>query len=173
MKYWPHWGSHFPLLVEVMRQSSGDVLELGMGPFSTPLLHMLCFDAGRKLVSYENNKNYYDMHKHFHKPFHEVHYVKDWDKTDFVKPWSVAFIDHKPGKRRRQDVKNLAHCTQFMVVHDTQPEDDRFYGFSVRTFSKYKFRYDYTKIKPWTTVLSNFVNVKELFDEKIGKTTTR
>ena len=60
MKYWPHWASHYPLLIKVMQITSGDVLELGMGMASTPLLHWLCFDTGRNLISYENNKKYYD-----------------------------------------------------------------------------------------------------------------
>lgn len=166
MKYHPGWASHIPVLIKVMSLTSGPVLELGVGPNSTPLLHWLCFVAGRKLVSYESDKSWYDMHRHFKGPFHEVHYVEDWNKIDIDNhAWSLAFVDQKPAGRRREDVKRLANNSQFVVVHDTQPEDDKFYGMK-KPFSLYKFRYDYNKIKPWTSVLSNFVDVKNLMEDK-------
>ena len=162
MKYWPHWFSFYPILIKVMQMSSGPVLELGMGQGSTPLLHNLCLASGRELVSYENDKAYYDMHAHFHKPHHKLHFVEDWDKIDISQVWSVAFIDHNPAGRRRIEAKRLINNCQFVVLHDTQPEDNKFYRFIEDCFNKYKYRYDYTKIKPWTSVLSNFVNVQEV-----------
>lgn len=161
MKYWPHWASHYPLLIKVMQITSGDVLELGMGMASTPLLHWLCFDTGRNLISYENNKKYYDMHIRFHKDWHKIHFVEDWNKIDIIKPWSVALVDHSPARRRREDLKKLANCSQFVIIHDTQPEDNRFYRYE-RIWPMYKYRYDYTKDKPWTSVVSNFVNLQEV-----------
>jgi len=162
MKYWPHWSSHYPILIKVMQQTSGDVLELGIGMFSTPLLHWMCFDMGRNLVSYEHVRKYYDMHKHFHKSFHQVNFVEnnDWDAIDIDKPWSVAFVDHGH-RRRREETKRLVKNTQFVIIHDTQPEDDRLYGLA-NVYPRFKYRFNYTKEKPWTTVLSNFVNLSEV-----------
>lgn len=161
MKYWPHWGSFQPILIKIMQMTRGDVLELGMGNFSTPLLHNLCLDMGRNLVSYENDKKYYDMHVHFHKPHHKLHFVEDWDKIDLNQEWSVAFVDHSPAKRRRVEIRRLVNNAEYVLVHDTQPEDDKFYRQSAM-FELYKYRYDYTKIKPHTTVLSNFHDLTTL-----------
>ena len=160
MKYWPAWSSFYPILIKIMQITSGDVLELGMGFFSTPLLHWLCFDMGRNLVSYEHHKAYFKMQRHFHKPWHKIYFVEDWDKIDIDKPWSVALIDHNH-KRRREEAKKLANCAEYILIHDSQPEDDRFYGL-LSIYKHFKYRYDYKKDKPWTTVLSNFVNLKEV-----------
>jgi len=158
MKYWPHWCSHYPVLIKIMQITNGDVLELGMGMGSTPLLHWLCFDKGRNLVSYENNKEWFEMHKHFHKDWHEINFVEDWDKIEIEKQWSVALVDHSPARRRQLEIKRLAKYAKYVIVHDTQPEDNHFYKYHW-AFPKYKYQWTYKKAKPWTTVLSNFVNV--------------
>ena len=54
MKIKPAWSSYLPLLIKVLQCSEGPVLELGTGLVSTPVLHWLCFDMGRELVSYDD-----------------------------------------------------------------------------------------------------------------------
>jgi hypothetical protein len=44
-----------------MGKTDGDVLELGLGVFSTPYLHYQCILSKRKLVSYENCKPWMDF----------------------------------------------------------------------------------------------------------------
>ena len=162
MKYYPHWGSFQPILIEIMRKTSGDVLELGMGSFSTPLLHSLCLDMERNLVSYENDKVYCDMHKNFRKPHHTIHFVKDWNDVNISdRAWSVAFVDHKPAERRKEEVRKLANNTQYVLIHDSQPEEDRFYKYS-EIYPLFKYKFDYNKIIPQTTVLSNFEDLSWL-----------
>lgn len=164
MKYYPGWASHQPILIKVMEMTSGPVLELGIGPNSTPLLHWLCYVSGRKLVSYESDRGWFDQHKHFHRPHHELHFVEDWDNINIDGPWSLAFIDHKPASRRRKEVYRLVNNSQFVVVHDTQPEDNHFYRHE-RAFARFKYRFNYTKNKPHTSVLSNFVDVEKVLGE--------
>src|SRR4051812_41276334 len=69
--------THFPLLMWAVQNSKGTVAELGSGLFSTPLLHWMCFDSKRKLISYESYKHYYDFAKLFKTDSHEVSFVKD------------------------------------------------------------------------------------------------
>jgi hypothetical protein len=66
------WGSHIPFLIDVFNNSVGSVLELGIGVFSTPLLHSLCIDNKRMLVSYENNPEFFNMHATFVNEFHQI-----------------------------------------------------------------------------------------------------
>jgi hypothetical protein len=49
------------LLIRVLRVSEGDVVELGTGTTSTPLLHWLCKDMDRRLISYENDIDFYNL----------------------------------------------------------------------------------------------------------------
>ena len=49
------FGTHTRLLWAAAKASQGDVLEMGTGAFSTPMLHNLTGSAGRSLVSAETD----------------------------------------------------------------------------------------------------------------------
>ena len=49
------FGTHMRLLWAAAKASKGDVLEMGTGAFSTPMLHNLTASAGRRLVSAETD----------------------------------------------------------------------------------------------------------------------
>ena len=49
------YGTHTRLLWAAAKASQGDVLEMGTGNFSTPMLHNLTGSAGRSLVSAETD----------------------------------------------------------------------------------------------------------------------
>ena len=49
------FGTHTRLLWAAAKASQGDVLEMGTGAFSTPMLHNLTASAGRSLVSAETD----------------------------------------------------------------------------------------------------------------------
>jgi len=150
----PRWGSHLPVLIRMVELTDGPVLEMGMGAFSTPILHWMCFDRGRTLVSYDNDDGYFKTSRRLQCDFHHIYLVNDWNMTDIERPWGLAFIDHSPAERRIEDIKRLAHYAQYIVVHDTEPENDKHYGYS-EIFPLFKFRFDYTKALPHTAVLSN------------------
>ncbi len=114
-----HYSTHMPLLVKTLSLTSGDVLEMGVGLFSTPLLHWMCSPAGRRLVSYESDPSYYEVFKQFEDEYHKVVFVENWDDADIEKPWDVAFIDHAPALRRREDVRRLANLAKYIVIHDS------------------------------------------------------
>ncbi len=155
--YDKNWGSHLPVLMRLVFMTEGNVLEMGMGLYSTPFLHWTCF-PDRKLVSYENDSKCFELNKQYQGGFHEVNFVDNWDKADIEKSWDVVLIDHCPSQRRIVDIERLALYAQYIVVHDTQ----RNYKFcDLRGVnSLFKYRFDYTKVIPFTTVFSNFVDFK-------------
>lgn len=164
MKFYPAWSSHFPVLIKVMEKANSDVLELGMGPFSTPILHWLCFDKGLKLFSFDNDKEYFDLNSHFKSDNHIVRLIENdnWDSIVYgTHHLSVAFVDHKPAKRRHVDIAKLANLADFVIIHDSEPEGDKWYRYS-KIYKLFKYRYDYTKTVPHTTVLSNFIDLSFL-----------
>lgn len=162
MRYNPGWSSYLPILIKVFQQSKGDVLELGAGVFSTPLLHWLCLDWKRNLVTYENNPEYFELHKKFRSSSHQINFVTDWDYIDIDRKWGLAFIDHEPSERRKVEAIRLKDKADFVVIHDTNPQDEHKYRFISEVFPHYKYRYDYKRKFPYTTVLSNFVDLKKL-----------
>lgn len=162
MRYNPNWSSHLPVLIKVMEASEGKVLEMGMGPFSTPVLHWLCLDRKRLLVSYESSLEYFKSNKNFETDLHKVVSVDDWDKVNINNVhWGVVFIDHAPSERRKVDIKQLANCADYIVIHDSEESREKHYHYS-EIYPLFKYRYDYKRQKPYTTVLSNFKDLSIL-----------
>ena len=158
----PGEGSHIPVLIKVLAISEGPVLELGTGFNSTPVLHWLCNETGRRLDSYESKQEFYLFAKRYSNDFHGVHFVEDWDVVDFESGhYGVVFIDHAPGPRRNVEMGRLAQHADYVVVHDTEPNSDWHYHYT-NQFDKYKYRWDYTIAYPHTSVFSNFYDLKEL-----------
>lgn len=159
------YGSHMPILARIMDLTDGPVLELGMGIYSTPLLDLMCAQSKRPLYSYDNDAVWFKENEKWRSDYHFVSFIEDWDDFYTIQHdyfhWSVALIDHKPAKRRKVDIKNLANKVNFVIVHDTEPESDKFFKYSW-VYKYYKYRYDYTKCRPYTTVLSNFVDLNSL-----------
>lgn len=157
------YSSHLPILIKVMQISEGPVLELGSGVFSTPVLHWLCLEAKRLLVTYENNKEYFDMNKAFQTDTHEVKFIYDWSEARIENThWGVVFVDHGPAERRVAEIRRLAQIADYVIVHDTEPDHDKYFGFIDKAFPLFKYRYNYKRRRPYTTVLSNFKDLTNL-----------
>ena len=162
MQYRPAGGSHIPMLTKALALSDGPVLEMGMGPFSSPILHWLCLDKKRELFSYENNPNWFKKNKVFETESHKVTFVEDWDDIDIESShWGVAFIDHAPNDRRLIDIKKLVNKANFIILHDSGEYQDKYYHYN-EIYPLFKYRYDYDIQKPYTTVVSNFVDLSIL-----------
>lgn len=158
------WGSHLPLLSKVMDLCDGPVLELGTGVWSTALLDLMCRESKRKLVSYDNDSTWHETNLKWQSEFHDIKLIPEegWDDIPLEKTfWSVAFVDHKPAKRRKVDIQRLKDNALFVVIHDTEPESDKYFKYSW-IYKYFKYRFDYTKCRPNTTVLSNFLDVSKL-----------
>lgn len=120
------WGSHLAPLLACICQSDGPVLELGIGHFSTPILHAVCTNMGRKLVSVEDNDEWYKafvnkydfgVHHIFHKSYDELEFL--WKEK-----WGVVFIDNSPGgERRKKDFISAISVSDYVVVHDYELEN--------------------------------------------------
>lgn len=157
------YSSFLPVLMEVMKRSSGDVLELGAGVFSTPFLHWTCEKEKRNLLTIESDwkwhfftRKYYrtDLHKHIH--------TRNWDniKAEIEKRWDVVLVDHSPSGRRVSEIKILANLANYIIIHDADANKDYQFHYST-IYPLFKYRYDFTEIEPATTVLSNFVDLSD------------
>jgi len=158
------WASHLPILIKVLNMTDGPVLELGTGFFSTPVMHWLCLDKNRVLISYENDERYFSRSKSFMKGLHEIKKIDRWEDADIENThWSVVLVDHQPDLRRKDDIKRIANNADYIIVHDTQAKHNKLYGYIEETFPLFKYRYDYTKGNgPQTSVLSNFKDLSNL-----------
>jgi hypothetical protein len=158
----PSDGSHLPILIRLVLTTDGPILELGTGFFSTPVLHWLCAERKRKLVSYESSPKYMQVAENYIADFHEVHFVEDWAKIDIESThWCIVLIDHGPGPQRKVEMARVANNADYVVVHDTEPKSDKYYHYS-EVAHLYKHRFDFDKLYPNTSVFSNFKDLRSL-----------
>lgn len=138
------------------------VLELGMGFNSTPIIHWLSADKGRKAVSCESDQKWFESFADYGNANHTLRVVSDWTKERFEDTeWGVVLIDMRPALERHRQAIKLANSAKIVILHDTEPEIDRFYAYR-RVWPHYKYRLDDVRFKPNTTMLSNFINLQEM-----------
>lgn len=148
-------GSHLPVLAHLLAITTGPVLELGCGMYSTPFLHWLCHPRRRRLVTVESAPDYYAYARRFETAHHEVWCVTDWDTVDLSGPWSVAFVDHSPSEKRWQSVLRLASVSDYVAAHDAENSQAHKYQYA-RAHGAYRWRWKYTDTTgPFTAVFSN------------------
>jgi hypothetical protein len=157
------YSSHLPVLMEVMKRTTGDVLELGPGVFSTPILHWICQVRKRNLLTVESDPKWaYFCRRHYKTHYHKHLQVDNWDlaKDAINKQWDVVLVDHSPSERRVEEIKILANLAKYIVIHDSNEEKDKEYHYST-IYPLFKYRYNFLEVEPNTTVLSNFVNLDD------------
>lgn len=143
------FGTHVPTLASAVLQARpGPVLEYGCGFYSTPLLHMLCEEMGRQLLSLDGDPPWAEKFAGLRAAFHDVVGVSSWEASetivDTVPAWSVVFIDHGPEERRAVDIRRLRDRAEFIVVHDWIQGGSR------------EFAHEWvSRTAPYTAVLSN------------------
>lgn len=150
----PAYGSHFPVLAAMVAQSSGPVLELGAGDFSTPLLHLMCEPGRRSLDTVETDPAWLESFTDLRTDWHRLHSVEldGWDRLTWIdeRRWGLVFVDHRPGERRIVDIARLRGRADFLVVHDTE---ERGYGYEP-VLATFPHRWDWKRCSAWTTVVS-------------------
>ena len=142
------WASHVPLLhdlvVSIPRPAR--VVELGCGLNSTPFLNATC-----SLRSYDTSPLWANSMQDFRTQF-----VADYSEVD-CSECNIVFIDGAVGTRRIQ-VERLADVVPFIVCHDTE---SNLYGYD-ECLPRFKYKYTDTRLLPWTTVVSNFIDLSFL-----------
>jgi hypothetical protein len=160
-----NYGTHLPCLIRAMEKTNGAVLELGMGVFSTPYLHYQCILSKRKLVSYENFKDWiqFFFDYGYECDNHEIHFVEKYSDAKIERPWDVVLIDQTPDSSRAEEIKRLANLAKYIIIHDSNGRNEKNYHYS-EIYPLFKYRTDWNKDKNHATVLSNFVDLKDFWE---------
>jgi len=139
--------------MKVLPLTTGPVLELGTGMYSTCYLHWACFPTKRTLVTYEGQAAWMDFAQQFAADFHTVQHITDWDAVDLSAPWSVVLVDHDIANvLRGKAVEKVAHA-EYVVCHDSNRPGK--YGYDV-VFPQFKYQWQHRVGRnPYTTVVSN------------------
>lgn len=153
------YGSHLPVLIQAYRKTSGAILELGGGVFSTPILHWLCRLDNRMLLTYENYPEWFEFLKSYEERYHHLVLVDKWEDVEVDKSWDIAFVDLTPDDMRKEMVKKLVNNTRYVIVHDSNGRYNKIYHYET-IYSLFKYKYTFSEVTPSTTVLSNFVDLE-------------
>jgi hypothetical protein len=159
-----NYGTHLAALIKAMSKTDGDVLELGMGLFSTPYLHYQCMLSNRKLVSYVNFKSYAQFFLDYGYPNanHEIILIDDYAHAKINKPWDVVLIDQTPDTSRIIEAKRLANLAKYIIIHDSNGRYEKIYHYS-KIYPLFKYRTIWDKDSNHATVLSNFVELEDFW----------
>jgi len=170
--------SYYPLLFMALEATKGEIIEMGTGHGSTPLLHEYATLNKRRLFSYETEKDWISKFEDTANEYHEFTLLsrEAWDVcSDLHSSPSVVFIDHAPGERRKEDVIRFKDQAEIIVIHDTEPTGAG--NYQVRQhFPKFKYCVEVMSNVPnpheagaWATALSNTIDITKWVGEKFGE----
>lgn len=128
-----HFGTHRKFLGLAIKNTLGNILEIGSGHFSGYLIEELVKGTDRKVVSVCHEKLYMEELK---KDFPDFIYVEtpihpelpDFEKTleeimfrirDEYQKFSVVLIDGPFVKQRAKNIERFRSVTEIFVAHDT------------------------------------------------------
>jgi hypothetical protein len=158
------FATHQPLLIELLKNTSGNILECGCGEGSTRLIKQY-LGKNRKLVSIESNKEWYDKYKHLEDDNHKLVYVNasnddnditglKW--TSFINEnfsnteFEIVFIDQSPWTARTHTLKYFINKAKYVVIHDVDyfPSAGKFGKIInvTRNGDKHKYDIDFSDI---------------------------
>jgi len=143
------YATHLPLLAACVANTSGPVIELGCGLYSTPLLHALCLN--RLLLSLESDSEWIKRFQHLASAMHRVVHVIDWAAAPLDGQWSVALIDQQPAAARVRSIERLRGHVDLFIVHDTE---HRLYCYE-QVLTTFPYRIESQRNPPWTSVVSD------------------
>jgi len=160
-------GSHIPILCKAYENGDGDILEMGSGMWSTPILHQLAFRNGnpkRRILTLETDPKWFEVNsKLFESPMHQFKLVEDWETEKLIDEthWGLVLVDHKPALRRKADIIRLKHRAHYILAHDSEPEISQYYKYHWCD-KHFRYKYEFKEITPNTTVFSNYSDLGEL-----------
>lgn len=170
--------SYYPLLYMALETTgTGEIIEMGTGHGSTPLLHEYANENKRFLESYETERTWLNKFETLANQWHSFTLIdrNSWDACSNMHPNpSVVFIDHAPGERRKDDLILFKDTAQIIVIHDTEPHGAGDYR--VRPlFNQFKYIVEVQSVAPnpneagaWATALSNHIDITDWQGLKFG-----
>lgn len=156
-----HWNSHLVLLWQALENTTGDVIELGVGHGSTQKLHDYCKERGRKLYSYDANEEWFRKFEHLNSDTHRVTCVhNNWQVMIEAHRQHVGllFSDESPGEMRKYNISMFCNLADCVVVHDAELTNDGGYKYSlVKPLFKHHLLHDFPGAS--TAAMSNYIDV--------------
>jgi hypothetical protein len=158
--------------------SDGNFLELGLGMYSTPLLHKLAVEKNKQVVSIDTQVDWANRFKFYNlTKSHRIH-IMDMEQMcafGLEKNWGLVLVDHLSGENRYLNMIKFSNISQIVIGHDAEKWFEHYYKYEtnkIKSYFKYSCKfsiYDESRITYVSTlILSNFIDVssfKVIFDK--------
>jgi len=156
--------THWPVLMRVIEASSGPILECGTGKFSSPILRTMAYLQQRHVEAYDSDPDWYAKAKELENGYYRVHLIKseDWPNLPIDQRYGLVFVDQAPTYYRRVTLRRFANNADYLVVHDSEIGAQRKFHLE-RTLQTFRYRFDYAGLRPHTSVVSNVIDVVQLY----------
>lgn len=167
------FGSNLIPLTVAALATTGDILEIGMGKFSTPLLHDISSNFDRDLTSVDSNRDWVNQFVNYNSSsYHKVFYI-DYDDLFAYgqdKRWGLVLVDHTNASSRFFNVIRFAKSSRMVVVHDAEKINEKIYlyeKYNIVSYFKYACKFSLYLSKSQTLyvstlLLSNYIDMDEI-----------
>jgi len=165
------FSTHQPVVIHLLNTiNQGDVLEFGMGWYSTPIMHLICGLQGRTLLSVDTDKEWADKFEAYKAPWHKVALTGQVPLLSGTHPmfdhhYSVAFVDAAPAEIRQPVIVKLKDIADYIIVHDSECTFQGRENVYKYDFSMFKHVMHFKPMNPATSVLSNL----DVIDEEVAR----
>lgn len=115
--------THQPFLEFYINKTSGDIIEFGVGDGSTGFILNLIKDTDRKLISVENNLEWYNKikEKYPETEQHKYIFTDNWKETIATfnpSEFDIIFIDQAPWEARVWTLDHFKDTSKYIILHD-------------------------------------------------------
>lgn len=129
--------THQPVLYEMASRTSGPIIEFGCGYGSTDMLHQICKENKRLLISLDDNLEWLQIFSEKYandSEWHQFIFVPGKPQSDSDDPrhwiqflknlglarlsFDICFIDQHPWLGRFETIKYMKDKAKFIIVHD-------------------------------------------------------
>ena len=124
--------THQPFFIEVLKKTSGDILEAGCGDGSTIMIREQINNTSRKLVSLESNLEWLNKYTHLSNDSHSLYHVDadnndceetgarwvDFIETNKLTSFEIVFIDSSPWLSRKALFEYFKNKAKIIIIHD-------------------------------------------------------
>jgi len=150
-------GSHQRCLVAAAMRTEGLIVELGVGWYSTPILHEIATVHKRKFVTFDNNAHWLKQFLRLENEWHSLKLLGWWGDMSLEEHYGLVFVDQGQPIEREYSIRRMMDRTDVFVMHDT--EEGFAYGYE-RTLPMFKYVYTDKSQIAWTSIASNTVDVR-------------
>lgn len=124
--------THQPFFIEVLKNTSGDILECGCGEGSTKMIKEQIKNTNRKLVSLESNYEWLNKYIHLSDSQHKLYHINasnndtletgykwiDFIQNNNLNNFEIVFIDSSPWLSRKCCFDYFLNKAKIIIFHD-------------------------------------------------------